>query len=74
MSRKVGKLIKIIGIIIWIFGGIAGLIGLVATSGQQVPFGARSITLLIFMLPGVIIFRIGRWIEHRAMQRGEERL
>lgn len=70
MTGKVGTWIKIVGIIVWILGGLAGLIGLVGTAGQHYTAGTRMITFLLFMLPGAIIFRIGRWIERRAMQEG----
>lgn len=67
MTRRdsVGSWVKIIGIIVWICGGIVGFIGLVGTGGQQLQHGTRAIALLLFMVPGATLFRIGRWLEKR---------
>lgn len=70
-SSKTGKWIKIIGIVVWVCGGIAGLIGILGTAGQLAAYGpagrrAAIATLLLFMVPGIALFRIGQGMEREG--------
>lgn len=71
-KSRIGGAIKAVGVILWIVGGIYGLLGSAAYTGVYSP-QVRLLTFLVLLVPGATLWRVGRWIQRQGRRRDQGR-